>query len=111
MRLLRCIAAGIKSSALARIDRSGARCRWARDCQPSAHDGLATSPHTQNPDTQALQIKLDELIRATKGARNLLLDLENMDDDQIARLREVYEKLASKAPGNNQEPKKSNVKA
>jgi low affinity Fe/Cu permease len=59
--------------------------------------------NTQNRDTQALQIKLDELIRATKGARNLLLDLENMDDDQIARLREVYERLASKARADRQD--------
>lgn len=55
--------------------------------------------NTQNRDTQALQMKLDELIRVTKGARNFLLDLENMDDEQIARLREVYERLASKARG------------
>jgi low affinity Fe/Cu permease len=55
--------------------------------------------NTQNRDTLALQMKLDELIRATKGARNMLLDLENMDDDEIAQLREVYEKLADQARG------------
>ena len=55
--------------------------------------------NTQNRDTVALQMKLDELIRATKGARNMLLDLENMDDDEIAQLREVYERLANQARG------------
>ncbi|HEX9265168.1 MAG TPA: low affinity iron permease family protein [Candidatus Binatia bacterium] len=48
---------------------------------------------TQNKDTQALQIKLDELIRATKGARNLLIDLEQLDDEQIERLRGTYKKM------------------
>jgi low affinity Fe/Cu permease len=55
--------------------------------------------NTQNRDTQALQLKLDELIRATKGARNLLLDLEQMDDAQIEQLRAVYERLGQKARG------------
>lgn len=59
--------------------------------------------NTQNRDTQALQLKLDELIRVTEGAHNRLLDLENMDDAQIARLRELYEKLASRARGNDQQ--------
>jgi low affinity Fe/Cu permease len=55
--------------------------------------------NTQNRDTLALQLKLDELIRATEGARNLMLDLEHMDDEQLGRLREIYERLASKARG------------
>jgi low affinity Fe/Cu permease len=53
--------------------------------------------NTQNRDTQALHLKLDELIRATKGARNLLLDLEELDDDQLERLKLVYERLGQKA--------------
>jgi low affinity Fe/Cu permease len=53
--------------------------------------------HTQNRDTQAIQLKLDELIRATKGAHNMMLDLEHVDDNQLKRLQEIYEKLASKA--------------
>jgi len=55
--------------------------------------------NTQNRDTQALQLKLDELIRVTKGARNLLIDLEEMDDSEIERLQRVYERLAHKARG------------
>jgi low affinity Fe/Cu permease len=53
--------------------------------------------NTQNRDTQALHLKLDELIRVTKGAHNLLLDLEELDDDQLERLRVVYERLGQKA--------------
>jgi low affinity Fe/Cu permease len=58
--------------------------------------------NTQNRDTLALQLKLDELIRATQGARNLMLDLEHMDDQQLARFREIYERLGSKARGEKQ---------
>lgn len=49
--------------------------------------------NTQNRDTQALQLKLDELIRATKGAHNLMLALDKMDDSQLKRLQALYEKL------------------
>ena len=52
---------------------------------------------TQNRDTQALQLKLDELIRSTKGAHNLLLDLEHLDDEHLERLQKIYERLATKA--------------
>ena len=53
--------------------------------------------NTQNRDTEALQVKLDELIRVTKGAHTILLDLEELDDEQLDRIRDVYEKLASEA--------------
>ncbi|MGO1079251.1 low affinity iron permease family protein [Inquilinus sp. CA228] len=52
---------------------------------------------TQNRDTAALQIKIDELIRATRTARNSLLDLEDHSEEEIRQIREEYEKLASKA--------------
>lgn len=53
--------------------------------------------HTQNIDSQAMQIKMDEIIRATKGAHNALLDLEEMTEKQLDDLREQYEELARKA--------------
>jgi low affinity Fe/Cu permease len=52
---------------------------------------------TQNRDTEALQVKIDELIRAMHGAQNELLDLEEMDDKELDRIRARYEKLAEKA--------------
>jgi low affinity Fe/Cu permease len=52
---------------------------------------------TQNRDTEAMQVKLDELIRATKGAHNALLDLEELEEDQILAFRKRYEALAAKA--------------
>lgn len=52
---------------------------------------------TQNRDTQALQIKLNELIRATRGAHNTLLDLEHLDEEEIERLRVLYFDLAKNA--------------
>jgi low affinity Fe/Cu permease len=55
--------------------------------------------NTQNRDTAAMQAKLDELIRATKMANNVMLDLEDVDDKTLDRLREHYRKLAAQAPG------------
>jgi low affinity Fe/Cu permease len=49
---------------------------------------------TQNRDTEAIQIKLDELIRATKGAHNALLDLEELEESQLDVFRAKYEALA-----------------
>ena len=53
--------------------------------------------NTQNRDTQAIQIKLDEIIRATHGAHNALLDLEELEAGQLERFRVRYEKLAADA--------------
>jgi low affinity Fe/Cu permease len=50
--------------------------------------------NSQNRDTKALQIKLDELIRATEGASNTLIDLENMTEVEIDHLHERYSRLA-----------------
>lgn len=53
--------------------------------------------NTQNRDTKALQIKLDELIRVTQGAHNALLDLEELDERTINAFRKAYERLAAEA--------------
>ena len=50
--------------------------------------------NTQNRDTTAMHIKLDELIRVTESARNILLDLEELDDEVLQGLRKDYERLA-----------------
>jgi low affinity Fe/Cu permease len=52
---------------------------------------------TQNRDTEAMQIKLDELIRATQGAHVALLDLEELEEEQLERYRRRYEALAAAA--------------
>ena len=53
--------------------------------------------NTQNRDTEALQIKLDEIIRSTRSARNELLDLEEMDTAQLDKIRQQYLELADHA--------------
>ena len=53
--------------------------------------------NTQNRDTAAIQLKLDELIRSTKGAHNALLDLEELDDKLLEGFRNRYEGLARDA--------------
>ncbi len=50
--------------------------------------------NTQNRDTEAMQIKLDELIRSIEGAHNVLLDLEELEDKELERIKANYEKLA-----------------
>jgi low affinity Fe/Cu permease len=51
--------------------------------------------NTQNRDTAAIQLKLDELIRATKGAHNALMDLEELDEGMLEAFRTRYERLAA----------------
>ncbi|MCG6873636.1 MAG: low affinity iron permease family protein [Betaproteobacteria bacterium] len=53
--------------------------------------------NTQNRDTEAIQVKLDELIRATKGAHNALLDLEELEEDTLEGFRTRYQALAAAA--------------
>jgi len=53
--------------------------------------------NTQNRDCAALQVKLDELIRVIEGAHNALLDLEELDEKELDKIRIDYEKLAKKA--------------
>ena len=53
--------------------------------------------NTQNRDTEALQIKLDELLRSVENAHTVLLDLEELDDEELKLIREDYLELARKA--------------
>ena len=52
---------------------------------------------TQNRDTEALQVKLDELLRVTRGAHTALLDLEELEEKELQRIRASYIKLAREA--------------
>jgi low affinity Fe/Cu permease len=52
---------------------------------------------TQNRDTEAMQLKLDELIRATQGAHLALLDLEELDEKTLDKFKKRYEALAREA--------------
>lgn len=53
--------------------------------------------NSQNRDTAAMQIKLDELINKLEGAREELLDLEELDEDKLEEMRAEFEELARKA--------------
>ena len=53
--------------------------------------------NTQNRDTEAMHIKLDELIRAVSSAQNTMMDLEELDEKELDKIRAEYEKLAEKA--------------
>jgi low affinity Fe/Cu permease len=53
--------------------------------------------NTQNRDTAAVQIKLDELIRATQGAHNAMLDLEHLEEEELVQYLRRYEELAARA--------------
>jgi low affinity Fe/Cu permease len=55
--------------------------------------------NTQNRDAEAIHVKLDELIRSHKTAHNALLDLEDLEEEELDRIRSSYEELAAKARG------------
>jgi low affinity Fe/Cu permease len=53
--------------------------------------------NTQNRDAKAVHLKLDEMIRALKGARNQLVDLEDLSDEELKNLEEQFQRLRKKA--------------
>ena len=68
--------------------------------------------NTQNRDAKAMHLKLDELIRAVTGARNQLVDLENLSDDDLKKLELQFKTLRkqaedSRTPSDNGQPAKS----
>ena len=53
--------------------------------------------NTQYRDAEAVQVKLDELLRVTHGAHNALLDIEELEDHELDRIHRIYAELADKA--------------
>src|SRR4051812_25464636 len=64
---------------------------------------------TQNRDSQALHVKLDELIRAVHGARNCLIDLDELTDEELARIQKHYSALAHKSKDELRELKEDTI--
>jgi len=55
--------------------------------------------NTQNRDSKAIQLKLDELIRAVSGARNRLMDLETLSDEDLQKFQKEFERLRKRSEG------------
>ena len=62
--------------------------------------------NTQNRDAKAVHLKLDEMIRALKGARNQLVDLEDLSDEELKKLEEQFRRLRTKAERNGTQSRK-----
>ena len=60
--------------------------------------------NSQNRDTAALQIKLDEIVRAIDGADNRLLDLEELSTKELEKRRGIYEQIARDARSSDTSP-------
>lgn len=60
--------------------------------------------NTQNRDNKALQLKLDELIHALKGARDSLVDLEDLSDEELDRLQKEFQKVRTRQAGTGRKP-------
>jgi low affinity Fe/Cu permease len=59
--------------------------------------------NTQNRDTKAIHLKLDELLRGVRGARNSLVSLERLSDEELDQLQREFDRLRARAP--KSEPK------
>src|SRR5579862_4128528 len=60
--------------------------------------------NTQNRESSALQLKMDELLRAVRGAQNAFINLEDLSDDDLNRLKERYAAIAVRARGESNLP-------
>ena len=65
--------------------------------------------NTQNRDTDALQVKIDELLRVTEGARLALLDLEEMKADELERIKRGFVDLGRRSKGEGDDPSRSST--
>ena len=63
--------------------------------------------NTQNRDAKAVHLKLDEIIRALKGARNQLVNLEDLSDEELKKLEEQFQRLRAKAERNGTRSRKA----
>ena len=63
--------------------------------------------NTQNRDSEAMQVKLDEIIRALKSADNSLLDIEDVTEKELQQLQERYTNLAQRAQEQLQKRKRN----
>lgn len=66
--------------------------------------------NTQNRDSRAIHLKLDELLHAVKGARNQLIDLEDLSEEELNELQKEFEKVRQQAPAAKYEGKKQDKK-
>jgi low affinity Fe/Cu permease len=60
--------------------------------------------NTQNRDAKAVHLKLDELIRAIKEARNELVDLEDLSDEELKKLEEQFRRMRTRAENDEKSP-------
>ena len=68
--------------------------------------------NTQNRDARAINLKLDELIRAVDKAGNQMIDIENLSDEELARMQEKYvavREACLRRQGKNAEPLKTSA--
>ena len=65
--------------------------------------------NTQNRDTDALQVKIDELLRVTEGARLALLNLEEMKSDDLDRIKQGFIELGRRNKGGADDPSRSSA--
>lgn len=62
--------------------------------------------NTQNRDTKAVHLKLDELLRSVHGARNIMIEVENLSDEELETMHREFEKLHESAEKELQRRKK-----
>jgi len=61
--------------------------------------------NTQNRDAKAVHLKLDEIIRAVQGARNELVDLEELSDEDLKKLEKQFQRIRQKAEHDGNHPR------